>query len=84
MSVQSNHRVDHGAFCVWEYNGPSKRAHGFWHGDNPIDRPMWAYALRSKCGTFWETSRAKGGFPDEELAVNAARTVIERSQGKDT
>lgn len=76
MAVQGNHRIDHGGFCVWAYNGPSKKARGFWHADLAIDRPMWAYALRSKCGTFWETSRAKGGFLDEESAVNAARVVI--------
>ena len=30
----------------------------------------------SQCGTFWETSRAKGGFPDEQSAVNAALGVV--------
>jgi len=79
MSVQSPHRIDHGDFCVWKYNGPGKKARGFWHGDNPIVTPLWAYALRSKCGTFWETSRAKGGFADEESAVNAARAVLTAS-----
>ena len=77
MAVQSPHRIDYGAFCVWKYNGPSKKARGFWHGDDPILQPMWAYALRSKCGTFWETSKAKGGFTDEESAVNAARAAVE-------
>lgn len=77
MAVQSPHRIDHGAFCVWRYNGPGKKARGFWHEDLSISQPMWAYALRSKCGTFWETSRAKGGFADEESAVNAARAAVE-------
>ena len=75
-----NHRIDHGQFCVWKYNGPGKRARGFWNAHLAIDTPMWAYALRSKCGTFWETSRAKGGFSDEESAVNAARAVIAERQ----
>jgi hypothetical protein len=76
MSVQAIHRTDYGEFCVWSYNGPGKKARGFWHGDNPIVYPMWAYALRSKCGTFWETSRAKGGFPDETSACDAARAAV--------
>lgn len=77
MAVQSHHRIDHGAFCVWMYNGPSKRARGFWHEQDNIDKPMWAYALRSRDGSFWETSRAKGGFADEESAVSAARAAVE-------
>lgn len=80
--VATTHRIDHGAFCVWKYNGPGRKARGFWHGDNPIDQPMWAYALRSKDGTFWETSRAKGGFADEASAVAAAQAVVaERQKG---
>lgn len=77
MSGQKTHRIDYGAFCVWKYNGPGKKARGFWHGDEPILQPIWAYALRSKCGTFWETSRSKGGFTDEESAVNSARAALE-------
>lgn len=80
MSVQSTHRIDHGAFCVWKYNGPGKKARGFWHGTDPILVPTWAYALRSKCGTFWETSRAKGGFADEQSAVDAARAAVKGRQ----
>lgn len=76
MSVQAPHRIDHGAFCVWKYNGPGKKARGFWHTDLNIVQPMWAYALRSKCGTFWETSRAKGGFESEDAAVAAARAAV--------
>ena len=77
-----NHRIDHGVFCVWQYNGPGKKARGFWHGDDPVLVPLWAYALRSPMpgapsSSFWETSRAKGGFVDEASAVNAARAVIE-------
>lgn len=75
------HRIDHGDFCVWKYNGPAKKARGFWHGDNPIMVPTWAYALRSRCGTFWETSRAKGGFADEADAVAAAREALLRRAG---
>jgi hypothetical protein len=73
MSV---HRIDHGAFCVWKYNGPGKKARGFWHADMDISQPLWAYALRSNDGTYWETSRAKGGFRDEQSAVNAAQAVV--------
>ena len=73
----SNHRTDHGPFCTWAYNGPSKRARGFWHSDGSTpDKQVWAYALRSKCGTFWETSRAKGGFPDESTAIRAANAAL--------
>jgi len=71
------HRIDHGGFCVWKYNGPGKKARGFWHADLSINQPMWAYALRSKDGTCWETSRAKGGFADEASAVSAARAALE-------
>jgi len=77
-----SHRIEYGTFCVWSYNGPSKRARGFWHGDSPIDRPMWAYALRSPDGKFWETSKAKGGFTDEASAHAAATAaVVDRARG---
>lgn len=75
--MATTHRIDHGAFCVWRYNGPGKKARGFWHGDTAVDAPLWAYALRSRDGSFWETSRAKGGFPDEAAAVAAARQAVE-------
>jgi hypothetical protein len=71
-----SHRNDHGPFCTWAYNGSSKRARGFWHGDNPLVQPTWAFALRSACGTFWETSRAQGGFPDESTAIRAANAAL--------
>ena len=70
------HRTDHGPFCTWKYNGPSKKARGFWHQDLSIPCPMWAYALRSPMG-FWETSKAKGGFTDEQSAIEAARMVVQ-------
>jgi hypothetical protein len=76
MAVQAAHRRDHGRFCTWQYSGPGKRARGFWHGDNQITQPLWAYALRSTCGTFWQTSRAKGGFQDEAEAIRAAEAAI--------
>jgi hypothetical protein len=72
----NTHRQEHGDFCVWKYSGPGKKARGFWHADLTIVQPMWAYALRSMDGTFWETSRAKGGFVDEESAVIAARAAL--------
>ena len=76
MAVQAPHRIDHGQFCVWKYNGPGKKARGFWHGDQSIEHPMWAYALRSQDGTFWETSKAIGGFLDEESAIRAAQVAV--------
>lgn len=75
--TKSNHRTDHGQFCTWCYNGPGRRARGFWNAHIPIDKPMWAYALRSADGTFWETWRSKGGFVDEASAINAAREALE-------
>ena len=72
----SQHRIDYGGFCVWQYNGPTKKARAFWHGDNPLVQPIWAYALRSRDGSFWETSRAKGGFLDQDAAVSAARNAL--------
>ena len=79
--MSATHRIDYGSFCVWKYNGPSKKARGFWHGDDPVLVPLWAYALRSPMpgdpsSSFWETSRAKGGFASEEAAVNAARAIV--------
>jgi hypothetical protein len=83
--TNKSHRIDHGAFCVWQYNGPAKKARGFWHGDNPILCPMWAYALRSpRAGVqgefFWDTSRAKGGFDSENAAVTAAQATLASRQ----
>ena len=69
--------VDYDKFCVWTYNAPSKQPRGFWHGDNPADQQRWAYALRSKCGTFWETAGATSGFVNEGLAVKAARARLD-------
>lgn len=71
-----NHRNDHGDFCTWQYNAPAKRARGYWHGTDPIMRPLWAYAMRSTCGTFWDLSSGESGFDDEESAINAARCAL--------
>lgn len=71
-------RVDYGSFVVWSYKGPSKAPRGFWHGDNPVDREVWAYAPKS--GDIVETSRSRGGFPTEASAANAARAVLSAIQ----
>jgi hypothetical protein len=81
--IVANHRVDHGEFCVWKYNGPGKKARGFWHGNDPVLVPMWAYALKAPMPGqpgqfFWETSRAKGGFVDENAAIVAAQIAVAR------
>lgn len=73
-------QIDYGAFCVWEYKGPSHAARGFWHGTDPVLSALWAYAFRSPCGTAWESSRATGGFSDEQSAVNEARRVLAARQ----
>jgi hypothetical protein len=79
MAAVAPHRTDYGLFCVWKYNGPGKRARGFWHGDSPINTPLWAYALRSYAlgpSGYWETSKAKGGFLDESSAIIAAKAAV--------
>ena len=65
--------IEHDGFCIWSYDAPAKTARGFWHGDDFIIKPEWAYALRSSCGTFWRTSEAVSGFATEEAATEAGR-----------
>jgi hypothetical protein len=72
------HVSDYGDFCVWPYQGPSKKARGFWHGDSPTDQTMWAFALKAPLLGHWETSQAKGGFTDELAAVRSARQALAR------
>lgn len=79
--MANGHRIDYGDFCVWKYQGPGKKARGFWHSDDPVLVPLWAFALKAPMpgmpGQFyWETSKAKGGFADEASAVDAARSVL--------
>lgn len=81
MATNASHRIDYGEFCIWAYKGPSKKARGFWHGDDPELCSVWAFALKAPMpGTpgqfYWQTSRAKGGFADPESAIAAARAVI--------
>lgn len=85
MAAAAQHRVDHGEFCVWKYNGPGKKARGFWHGHEPIACPLWAYALKAPMpgqpgSFFWQTSQAKGGFVDENAAIVAAQIAVARRQ----
>ena len=70
-------RHNHGMFCTWSYKVPSKTPRGFWHGETPIlDGEQWAYALRSKCGTFFRISSALSGFKTESAAIDHAKTVL--------
>ena len=75
----NTHRIEFAeGFCVWTYAGPGRRARGFWHPDLTMTTPMWAYALRSPCGTFWETSRARGGYNSQGEAIAAAKASLSR------
>lgn len=67
---------DHGDFCTKRYFVPSIKPRGFWHGDNPADKIQWSYAFRSKCGGYWEISKAVSGFPTEEAAIAAAKAKL--------
>lgn len=72
-------RNNYGKFCTWSYKVPSKKPRGFWHGSNPLDKEMWAYALRSSCKTFFLTSNACSGFSTEQEAIDHARAALEAS-----
>ena len=71
---------EYDGFCTWSYAAPVEKPRGFWHGDDFTTKPLWAYALRSDCGTFWKTSEPVSGFVTEEFAIAAAREHVTREQ----
>lgn len=58
---------DCGPFCVWWYTQTVRdRVRKI-----DVDEKRWAYALRSACGTYWQTSSPKSGFSTRDAAIAA-------------
>lgn len=62
----ATHRIDHGEFCIWKYNGPGKAKGGFPDQSAAVSAARAVIAARE---LEWADLRADGGLPEAQRKV---------------
>lgn len=66
-------------YCIWSFQRPDPNAsyREVWRGDAPIIT-SWAFAPRSPCGTYWDTSKPSDYYASLDAADEAAQQIFGR------